>query len=290
MNQYINPSKTIFFNYRNIVGVCFFLIIFCFGFFMYGNVSLYFDLSAFLIVVGGTFAATFVSFKVERLKIVCQVLKNSYRTREIEPDEIVEILVDLSLKSKLHGLLSLQKDEQEASIIFLRHALGYVVDGYNTQQIRDFLTTEINYFRMRREETEQVLRTMAEVCPSFGLIGSVMGLMSMLAGIGDTSVILKTIPIALISTLYGVLFANLIFLPFAARIQERSENEILLQRIILEGIVAIGSNLHPRVLEYKLKSFLTPSARVEKLVSLDRIRKKFNLEPQTPIKAGEKVA
>jgi chemotaxis protein MotA len=254
---------------------------------MFGNVGLYFNLSGFLIVVGGTCAAAFVSFRAERLKIVYQVLKRSYRTREIEPDEIVETLVDLSLKSKLRGLLSLQEDEQEATVMFLRYALGYLVDGYDTRQMRDFMTTEINFFRMRREESERVLRTLAEICPSFGLIGSVVGLMSMLAGVGDSSVILATIPVALTSTLYGVLFANFVFIPLAAHIQERTDREVLLQKIILEGVIAIGSNLHPRALEYKLKSFLTPSSRTEKLVSIDRIRKKFNVENGTKHRNGE---
>lgn len=269
--------KAFFSNHCNLLGVCGFTLVFVAGFLMFGNIGLYFNLSGFMIVMGGTCAAAFISFKFERLKIVYRVLKRSYRQREIAPEEIVETLVDLSLKSKLRGLLSLQEDEQEATVMFLRHALGYLVDGYDTRQMRDFLTTEINFFRMRREETERVLRTLAEICPAFGLIGSVVGLMSMLAGVGDSSVILATIPVALTSTLYGVLFANFIFLPLAAHVQERTDREVLLQKIILEGVIAIGSDLHPRALENKLKSFLTPSDRAGKLVSLERIRKKFNV-------------
>ncbi|MBU1054154.1 MAG: MotA/TolQ/ExbB proton channel family protein [Proteobacteria bacterium] len=270
--------EVIFGNYQNILGVFCFTALFCGGPLMYGHAGLYFNLSGFLIVIGGTFAAAFVSFKAERLKIVCKVLKSSYMAREIEPYEIVETLVDLSIKRRLRGLLSLQEDEQEATVMFLRQALGYLVDGYDIRQIRDFLTTEINFFRIRREETERVLRTIAETCPSFGLIGSVVGLMSMISGIGDTSVILATIPVALTSTLYGVLFSSFIFGPFAAHIQERTDREILLQRIILEGVIAIGSNLHPRALESKLKSFLTPSDRADKIVSLERIRKEFKVK------------
>jgi chemotaxis protein MotA len=279
--------KIIIGNHRNLIGVCCFLLLFFTGFFMYGHVGLYFNLSGFLIVIGGTFASALVSFRFERLKILFQVLKASYSAREIEPDEIVETLVDLSLKRKFRGLLSLQEDEQQTTVLFLRRALGYLVDGYDIRQMRDFLNTEINFFRMRREETERVLRTMAEFCPSFGLIGSVVGLMSMLAGVGDTSVILATIPVALTSTLYGVLFANFIFLPLAAHIQERTDREVLLKKIILEGVIAIGSNLHPRALENKLKSFLTPSARIEKMVSLERIRNKFNIGGNGSSKNGE---
>ncbi|MDY6904164.1 MAG: MotA/TolQ/ExbB proton channel family protein [Thermodesulfobacteriota bacterium] len=279
LNIDLSPVRVFISNYRNLVGVCCFSLVFLIGFFMFGHAGLYFNLSGFLIVVGGTCAVAFISFKFERLKILYLVLKRSYRSREIAPEEIVETLVDLSLKSKLRGLLSLQEDEQEATVMFLRHALGYLVDGYDTRQIRDFLTTETRFFQMRREETERVLRTLAEICPSFGLIGSVVGLMSMLAGVGDSSVILATIPVALTSTLYGVLFANFLFLPLAAHIQERTDREVLLQHIITEGVIAIAGNLHPRALENKLKSFLTPSARADKLVSLERIQQKFNVRP-----------
>ncbi len=264
-------------NHRNMTGVALFVLLFCAGFFMYGHVGLYFNLSGALIVVGGTFAAAFVSFRAARLKIVWQVLLRSVKAREIEPDEIVETLVDLSLKSRIQGLLSLQEDEEAAAVLFLRQALGYLVDGYDVRQIRDFLTTETAFFRMRRDESERVLRTLAELSPSFGLVGSVVGLMAMLAGVGDTAVILATIPVALTSTLYGVLLANFVFLPCAALIQERTDREVLLQKIILEGVVAIGSELHPRALENKLKSFLTPSSRQGRLVSIARIREKFKV-------------
>lgn len=264
--------------HRTLTGICSFVFIFCIGFLMHGHVGLYFNLAGFFIVIGGTFGAALVSFRVDRMTIVYKVLRASLKAKELTPDEIIETLVDLSLKRKIHGLLSLQEDEAETTVLFLRRALGYLVDGYPTQQIRDFLTTEIYFFKTRREETERVLRTLAEICPSFGLVGSVVGLMSMLAGVGDTSIILATIPVALTSTLYGVLFANFFFLPFAAHVQERTDREILLQRIILEGVVAIGSELHPRVLENKLKSFLTPASREGKLVSIARIQKKFNIQ------------
>lgn len=170
------------------------------------------------------------------------------------PEEIVGILVDLSVKSKLKGILSLQEDEDETSIMFLRRALGFLVDGYTEAQIKEILNTEMYFFKLRREESERVLRTLAEICPSFGLVGSVVGIIGMLASAGDVSLILTTIPIALTSTLYGVVFANLFFLPFAAHMRERTDHELLLQKIILEGVSAIESELNPRVLEMKLKT------------------------------------
>jgi chemotaxis protein MotA len=266
---------------RSAFGFVLFTIIFVAGFFFEGQIGLYFNLAGFFIVIGGTMAAALISFRTERLAVTWKVLKTSIRAKKIEPEEIIGVLVDLSLKSKLKGLLSLQEDEEETTVLFLRHALGLLVDGYPVAQIREFLTTEMFFFKTRREEIERILRTIGESSPAFGLIGSIVGLIGMLGGIGDTATILSTIPIALTATLYGVMLANFVFIPLAAHVRERTHHELLLQKIILEGVVAIGSNLHPRTLEMKLKSFLTPSLRRGKLVSIERIREMFKVNKET---------
>jgi len=262
---------------RHVVGLALCISIFGAGFVIHGNIGLFFNLAGMLIVLGGTFGAALIAFRFERLEIVGKVLLRSLRCREKTPEEIVQILVDLSVKSKVRGLLSLEEDEAETTLLFLRRALGLLVDGFPAAQMRDILNTEIYYFRLRRDESVRVLRVLAEICPSFGLVGSVVGLVAMLAGVGDTAVILKTVPVALTSTLYGVVFANFLFSPLSARIQERTDRELLLQKIVLEGVIAIDSNLHPRILEKKLKSFLTPSSRKGRLVSLKRIQEKFHI-------------
>ena len=273
-----SASKWLIKERKNLIGLAICVILFCSGFAIHGNVGLYFNLAALLIVVGGTFGATFISFQKKRLMIVYKVLTTSYSTRVKEPDEIVEILVDLSVKSRLKGLFSLEEDEETTSMTFLRRALGFLVDGYESDQIRDFLNTEMYHFKIRREQSERVLRTMAEIAPAFGVVGSVVGLISLLQGVGDASVILATVPIALTSTLYGIVLANLFFLPFAANIRERTDRELLLQKIITDGVLAIESEVNPRSLEMKLKSFLTPSSRHSRLVSLKRIQEKFNIQ------------
>ena len=266
--------------YRNGVGLLLCVIIFMSGFVLHGNAAMYLNLSGFLIVIGGTIGATFVSYPLDRLLIVQKVLKTSYRSAVKEPEDIVEILVDLSVKSKFKGILSLQEDEAETSMLFLRRALGFLVDGMQEEFVRESLSTEIYFFRMRRESCERVLRSMASYAPAFGLVGSVVGLISMLNGVGDTKVILATVPIALTSTLYGVVLANFFFMPFATAVRERTEQELLLQRIIMEGVIAIEKEMNPRILEPKLKSFITPSSRHVKLVSLKRIQERFNINPQ----------
>ena len=273
-------ENTLFFKQikKNIIGLVICTILFFSGFFIHGNTGLYLNLSGFLIVVGGTLGATFLSYNMKRIEILFKVLKTSYSKPTINPNDIVKILVDLSVKRRIQGLLALQDDEDETAIIFLRQAIGLLVDGCSKEQIKELLSAEMYFFRMRREETRRVLLTMADIAPSFGLVGSVVGLIGMLGGQGDSSIIMLTVPVALTSTLYGIVLTNLIFLPFASNIKERTIQELFLQKIMTEGVLAISEDLHPRMLERKLKSFLTPSARQGHFVSYDRIKEMFELE------------
>lgn len=263
---------------KNIIGVLICVVLFLYGFIIHGHTGLYINLSGFLIIIGGTFGATFLSYNMERIGILIKVLKTAYGRQTAAPDEIVRKLVDLSVKRRVKGMLSLEEDENETADIFLRQAIGLLVDGCTYQEIKDSLTSEMYFFRMRRDGTRRVLQTMADVAPSFGLVGSVVGLIGMLAGQGDSNVIMTTVPIALTSTLYGIIFANFIFLPFAATIRERTIKELFLQKLITQGILAIHSELHPRMLERKLKAFLTPSARHGYFTSFEKIKTKLELE------------
>jgi chemotaxis protein MotA len=263
---------------KNIIGLMICVALFLVGFLIHGNTGLYINLSGFLIIIGGTFGATFLSYNMKRIEILFKVLKTAYGKKTRSPGEIVKILVDLSVKRRVKGVLALQDDEDETSIIFLKQAIGLLVDGCSKEQIKDSLSAEMYFFRMRRDETRRVLQTMADVAPSFGLVGSVVGLIGMLSGAGNSDVIMTTVPIALTSTLYGIVFANFIFLPFAANIRERTVKELFLQKIITDGILAIYDELHPRMLERKLKSFLTPSARSGHFVSFENIHEKSELK------------
>ena len=263
---------------KYLIGLLLSCSLFILGFLIHGNIALYFNLSGLLIVCGGTLTASLISFKYEQLVIVTKVLTSAYKRPIKKETEIINILIDLSIRSRAEGILSLQSQENEATILFLRRALGCLVDGYHIEQIRDILNTEMYFFKLRRENSERILRAIADYFPAFGIIGSVVGLITMIGGIGDTSIILKAIPIALTSTLYGLIFANFFFLPFASVIKERTNRELLMQKIILEGIIAINSEMNSVILKTKLESFLTPSDRKETLVPHAKIRERFNID------------
>ena len=271
---------------HNLIGVILFFALFCSGFAVNGNMGIYLNLSGIIIVLGGTFSAVFLAYRLERIQILFKVLASSYTRTPIPAETLVKILVDLSIKRRIQGILSLEKEEEEVTIFFLRQAIGLMVDNFKPEEIREALNAEMFFFKKRREETLRVLHTMAEVAPSFGLVGSVVGLISMLSGIGDSATLIATIPIALTSTLYGIVLANMFCQPFAANIRERTAQELLLQQMITEGVVSIAANIHPRLLDRKLKSFLTPSERKRDVISLDRIKqlleKDRDSESETP--------
>jgi chemotaxis protein MotA len=269
---------------KNMIGLLLTLLITLAGFILAGNLGMYFNLSGFLIVIGGSFGCALLSYRLERLSVVYHVVLSSYKHRPKQPREIVEILIDLAVKSRFSGILSLQEDERETSILFLRGALGLLVDGRQPNEVQDILNSEMYFFKLRRDDAERIIRTLANYFPPFGLIGSIVGLVAMMANVNDSSVVLASVPIALTSTLYGLVFSNFFFLPFAANLSERTSQELLLQRMILEGVLAIQSEMNPRLLEIKLKSFLTPSMRDGKMVSIDKIKQRFKIyEEKKPL-------
>ena len=150
-------------DWKSRIGLLLCALIFAAGFAGSGDMSRYFNAAGLLVVLGGSFGAAIASFRMQRLSYVWKVLRNSYRAKMKEPSEIVEILVDLSVKSRIRGLHTLAEDERETSIMFLRRALGFVVDNYSQEQTADILHTEMFFFKQRRDESERVLRIMTKV-------------------------------------------------------------------------------------------------------------------------------
>ncbi|NJB67699.1 chemotaxis protein MotA [Desulfobaculum xiamenense] len=262
-------------NRTNVIGVTLCVIIFLGAFFITGNVSAYLNIEALLVVLSGTFGATMLSFPFVEIRNAWFVARGAYRSGGADPDEVIRMLLDMAIKSRMDGLTSLEKMEGEATVFFLRDALRMLADNYPEQEIRDILTTESHFFRVRRQHNERIFRAMATYSPAFGLAGSVIGLIGLLVGLGDTGEVLRYIPIALISTLYGILFGNFILSPCAENIRAKTDRELLLQQIIIEGVCAIKGETNTHILERKLTSFLTPASRNEAHESFIELRRKY---------------
>jgi len=239
------------------------------------NVEMYFNVIALLVVISGTIGSGFLSYSFSRIKSALLVARNAYFAHLPSQDDIIKALLEMAVKSRYDGILSLERALDRTHATFLRDALNMLVDGFQESELKDVLMTETYFFKQRRAQNERVFRTMARSAPAFGIIGSVIGLIGMVSGLGDMNVILSTIPIALTSTLYGILLSNFLLTPIAENIYARTHEELLLQKMIINGVLAISSEQNPYKLEKKLCSFLTPSIRKENERSFEGIRKRY---------------
>lgn len=237
--------------------------------------TLMFNLEGLIVVIAGTLGAAFISYPFNSLRVAVKVAINSYKSRVPTGKEIVDSLLHLSMLSKIDGLLALEKDEERASVLFLKRALSMLVDGFSVDELRDALYTEIHFFQQRRALQERVFRHMAILAPAFGVAGGVIGLVGMLAGIGDTGIILRTIPIALTSTLYGIILAYFVCIPIAENIHARTHEELLIHKLIAEGVTLIGQEYNTMRLQTRLQSFITPHERDIQNMSMKEIRERY---------------
>jgi len=266
----------------NVIGFVLSIGIFFASFLAGNDLALYYSLNAFLLVLFGVSGSMFLSYPFRRIKSAFSVMIKAYWFKLPKEDDIVNALLDFALKSKYEGILSLEDETNRSTSLFLKDGLGMVVDGYSSEEMKDVLSTEMYFFKQRREQSERIFRSMAKTAPAFGLIGSVVGLMQMLSGIGDAGVIIRTIPIALLSTLYGILFSNFVFTPIAEGIYARTQSELLLSNVIINGLIAINNEQDTYKLEKKLCSFLSPSVRPKHEKSFKELRRQYFMAKRRP--------
>jgi chemotaxis protein MotA len=259
---------------KNWIGIVLCVVLFAATFLVADGALQFLNGFGLLIVLSGTLGATLLSYPWSNFRNAIRVGWNSYFVRPPTAGQIVRNLIEISVHSRFEGILSLEKFEKQTTVSFLRSALEMLVDGYRIEEIRQILDTERAHFQRRREQHERVFRHMARLAPAFGVAGSVIGLMGMLFGIGDTGVILRTIPLALTSTLYGIVISNFVLTPIAESIHFKTTKELLIKKLVVDGVVAVLAEQNPHRLERRLESFLTPSARGTRR-SLEEIRERY---------------
>lgn len=257
---------------HSLIGIFLFSSLFFATFLVGNNVGMMFNIIGLIVVIAGTLGASFISYPTVDLTSASRVAYNSYTVLPPSEKEIVSALMDLSLHQRLDGLLALEKASNRSSVYFLKRALSLVADNFSNDEVRDILYTEMHYFQQRRLKHERIFRHIARLAPAFGVTGSVIGLIGMISGLNSTSAIIQSIPIALTSTLYGIVLANFFLTPIAENIHAKTEEELLLQRLIIEGVTLIAQEYNILKLQTKLESFVTPRTRAMRHKSLDEIR------------------
>lgn len=220
------------------------------------------DLASFIVVIFGSFAGVMASSPLSRalgfLKYVNLTLRVPVFQNRMD---LITQLVRFSDSARKEGLLSLDDTLNEIEDDFLRSGLRLVVDGTDPDVIKRILYTNLDQVESRHEDGIVFLARWAKIAPAFGMIGTLLGLIGMLANLEDTASIGPNMAIALVTTLYGSVFANLIISPMQFKLEDRHKSEMQIKEIMVQGILSIQSGDNPRILEDKLLTFLPPSDR-----------------------------
>ena len=245
----------------SIIGLVTGLGFILFGIMSGGSIILFLDLPSALIVGGGTIGATLLNYPIAEVVGVIKVVQKAFLHTEESPIGIIDTLVSFAETARREGILSLEQKAMSIEDEFLKKGIGLAVDGTEPEYIKEIMQTEIEYISERHRTGAGIFDTMGSYAPAFGMIGTLIGLINMLAHMDDPSSIGPSMSVALVTTLYGAFLANLIFLPIAGKLKERSSSEVLLKELCVEGIMSIQSGDNPRIVEGKLKAFLSPSLR-----------------------------
>jgi chemotaxis protein MotA len=211
-----------------------------------------------LAVLGGTAAAIFVSYPLPKIVGVMRVVRKTVLLDKDDPSELIAKLVRYAERARKEGMLALEDDSENESDRFLAKGLRLAVDGTDPQLLARILETDLAAVESRHKEGKRIFESMGTYAPAFGMIGTLIGLVQMLANLDDPSSIGKGMAIALLTTFYGAVAANLVALPIAGKLQARSEEELHAREMIIEGILAIQGGDSPRIVREKLRSYLTP--------------------------------
>ena len=223
----------------------------------------YIDIPSMMIVGGGSMAALLITYPLEEILKVIAVVKNAFLHKAQTPNEVISMLVDFATKARRDGILALEKEMNSIEDDFLKKGLRLAVDGTDAETIEKILSIESDFMEERHKVGYGILEDAAAYAPAFGMVGTLIGLVAMLLNMNDPSAIGPSMSVALITTFYGALLANLIFIPLAGKLKRRSQMELMLRQIMIEGILAIQLGDNPRMVEEKLISFLPPSDRTQ---------------------------
>ena len=206
----------------------------------------------FFIVFGGGMGALLSSFPLSELKKLPTAIKMVFGQKNYNEVEIINQLAELSEKARKDGLLSLEQDAQNNPNELIKKGLALVVDGIETEVIKDILQRENELHENINESAAKMFEALGGFFPTMGVLGTVMGMVSILKDLSDPSTLGPKISSAFIATLYGVGFANLVWLPWAGKIKAKAEREKMINDLIIEGLLSIQAGENPRIIKEKL--------------------------------------
>ena len=226
-----------------------------------GAVNSFWDPSALVIVLGGTVAAVAASHGGEQIRSIPALLLRAFRGEGRGRKDIRNKLLDLARRARSEGLLALEDDLDEIDDGFLRDAVQLLVDATPSEELRDVLQNRMQQESVGKDRGSSVFETAAASSPAFGMIGTLIGLIHMLRELENPDTIGGGMAVALITTFYGTLFANLVFSPIGRKLRELTDKELQRREMILIGVLAIQEGQNPRLIDSRLAAYLPEGAQ-----------------------------
>ncbi|BDF35688.1 flagellar motor protein MotP [Lachnospiraceae bacterium] len=225
-----------------------------------GKIGSFIDIPSIMIVVGGTFCAVVASFPFNMLKNVGKHFTKLLSNKKFKVEPVIDMLVEFAQLARKNGLLALEEKANQLEDLFFKQGIMLVVDAMEADKVREMLETEVDSMSQRHEEEIAIYEKAANYAPAFGMIGTLVGLINMLKSMdlsqGSSSMLGESMATALVTTFYGCIMANLLFMPIAKKLRIRNEEEVLYKQIIIEGVIGIQSGENPKNLKEKLVSLL----------------------------------
>ncbi|MDD3815490.1 MAG: MotA/TolQ/ExbB proton channel family protein [Desulfocapsaceae bacterium] len=226
-----------------------------------GSLSIFIDYPSMAIVFGGTIGTVFIHYPFANVFGAINVAKKTFLHKESSTHELIIQLMEFANKARKEGILSLQGMMDKVNDDFLLKAMQMAVDGQEPETLRRMLNTEISYVQERHNMGAAIFTALATYSPAMGMIGTLIGLVQMLQNMSDPNSIGPAMAVALLTTFYGAVLANVLFTPMAGKLKTRSASEVLLKTLIIEGMQSILSGENPRIMEQKLHAFIAPKLR-----------------------------
>jgi chemotaxis protein MotA len=227
------------------------------------NVTVLLNPAAAIIIFVGTAAAVMNSFPKREFLKIPKILGALFKEKEkVDPGIIIKQITDMSQSARKDGLLSLEQTMQNMENKFMKKGLGMVIDGMDQELIREVLDIEIDAMEERHRAGASVFSTAGGAAPTLGVLGAVIGLIGALGNLNDTEKLGHMIAAAFVATLYGIFFGYVICHPFASRLKRKSQEELSIMRIMVEGLLAIQAGENPKSIEMKLVGMLEPKDRI----------------------------
>jgi chemotaxis protein MotA len=240
-----------------------------------GPIGSFWDVSSFLIVLGGTVTAVMISYPMDKLKDAQTVIRKAFGEKSFNIEKTIEQLSQLSYIAKRDGLLALEKMVDDLDEEFMKRGILMIVDGLEPKMIEKVLELEVENMAYRHSEGEGVLKTFGRYAPAFGMIGTLVGLILMLKDLNDVATLGPNMGVALITTFYGAFMANGIFLPLAGKLKYKSDCEVRYKMMVIEGILSVQAGEAPLMIEEKLKTFLPQGQRNKNKDDLNEVQEQI---------------